>query len=70
MNHIIWRKFSETHNITKIGEKDKKQQQQINMIVSQRTFMILLLFSVSNIRCETDFKSGEHTLFQLISSSF
>lgn len=32
------------------------------MIISQRTFVILLLFGLSHVRCETNLKSGEQTI--------
>lgn len=33
------------------------------MIISQRTFVILILFGVSNVWCETNLKTGEQNTF-------
>lgn len=32
------------------------------MVISQRTFVFLILFGLSNVRCETNLKSGEQSV--------
>lgn len=54
---------------TKKGKyKQNRNQHQVNMVISQRTFVFLiLLFGLSNVRCETNFKSGEHKYLPFVS---
>lgn len=48
-----------------IASKTQKYTNIVNMIISQRTFVILILFGISSVRSETKLKTGEYDFWTI-----